>query len=311
VDFWIPQFYGAEIPQRVNQIIPISSPHEVERFVNNARDLNKPFYAGLAAYSYALLYSPHGSLISLRGDMDPAAIASDSNLELTDLRRFGAAIAESRHAYRARADGVTDGLSMHAGDVLVLDVPSAESLRISAQLVRKLAGEKLLGICVFRLPSSTDPATLNIEQVAVALADQPSSLNFSINVKSDRRRPGAALLQVENRGTADALGVLRIDIALGSATIDSVSVPRWASFETMCGLADANNQAVFQPCSSNRANLVRISSRGLRSGQTLRALMSFKSSVRNSLPVSIETQTDDGKPFRQQLEISFEGGVKR
>ena len=43
VDFWIPQFYGAEIPERVDQIIPISSPQALERFLESARALNKPF----------------------------------------------------------------------------------------------------------------------------------------------------------------------------------------------------------------------------------------------------------------------------
>ena len=51
-----------------------------------ARELDKPFYAGLAAYSYALLYNSSGSLISLRG-VDPA-LAADANLELTSSVRF-------------------------------------------------------------------------------------------------------------------------------------------------------------------------------------------------------------------------------
>ena len=43
---------------------------------------------------------------------------------------------------------------MRAGESLVFDLPSAETLRASAQAVRANAGEQLLGICVFRLPSS-------------------------------------------------------------------------------------------------------------------------------------------------------------
>lgn len=178
VDFWIPQFYGAEIPQRVDQLIPISSAKSVERFVNSARELNKPFYAGLAAYSHALLYNPSGALITLRGGVDPAAIASDPNLDLIERRPFDSAnkAGEWRHAYRARADGVTEELAMHAGDVLVLDVPSAETLRASARIVREWAGEKLLGICVFRLPARGEPAVLSVDQIGAALADEDSAL---------------------------------------------------------------------------------------------------------------------------------------
>jgi hypothetical protein len=306
VDFWIPQFYGAEIPLRADQSIPISSPHDVETFVNRAREINKPFYAGLAAYSYALLYSASGVLITLRGDMDPAAIASDANLELTDLRRFGKTSAEWRYTYRARADGVIDGLAMHAGDVLVVDSPSAESLRISARLVRELAGEKLLGICVFRLPAADDPATLTIAQVAAALADHDSIPDFQINFSRRPAQPRSASLEVENAGTANAIDGFKIDITTEPGTVESISAPRGSSIETICRLSVGDRQS-DQPCSQQRANLIRIAAPGLRSGATLRVLLLFHSSVRNILPVAIETQTDAGQTFRDQREIHLTG----
>ena len=142
--------------------------------------------------------------------MDPATLAADSNLELIEQRPFplpaqfvtsangAGASGEWRYVYRARADGVTDGLAMHAGDLLVVDVPSAESLRLSARIVRELAGEKLLGICVFRLPAGGDPATLNVAQVATALADLQSTAEGRCSppvqraVRSGRRCSGLA-----------------------------------------------------------------------------------------------------------------------
>jgi len=305
VDFWIPQFYGAEIPRRVDQTIPISSPQDVERFVNRARELNKPFYAGLAAYSYALLYNQSGALITLRGDMDPAAIAADPNLELTGLRSFGKAHDEWRYAYLARADGVIDGLAMHAGDVLVVDSPSAESLRVAAKIVRELAGEKLLGICVFRLPAADDPANLTIAQVATALADHDSSSNFKINFRSSPAPPRSASLEIENTGTANAISGFKIDITVEPGAIDSILAPRGVSIETMCRLSSGDRQ--LQPCSQQRANLIRIAAAGLRSGVALRILLGFHGSARNSLPVSLETQTDNGQIFRDQREVHLTG----
>ena len=305
VDFWIPQFYGAEIPARVDQLIPISSPPEIERFVNRARDLDKPFHAGLAAYSYALLYSSVGSLVSLRGDLDTTVIAADANLELVDARSFGSASAEWRYLYRARADGVTDGLAMHAGDLLVVDVPSVESLRTSARVARELGGEFLLGICVFRLPAADDAATLTIEQVATALADKPSSTDFRIKITNDRTRPGAALLEVNNAGTANAVGGFKFDVGIEAGTIAEVSTPHGASIETICRLVDGRNKLFDQPCSQNRANVIRLAAPGLRSGQTLKALLILNRKAQDSLPVSIETQTDDGQAFRKQQDVHF------
>lgn len=304
VDFWIPQFYGAEIPLSANQSIPISSPQDVERFVNRARELNKPFYAGLAAYSYALLYSKSGALITLRGDMDPAAIAADANLELTDQGTFAKAQDEWRFVYRARADGVIDGLVMHAGDVLVVDSPSAESLRVSARLVRESGGEKLIGICVFRLPAADDPASLTIAQVATALADRDSSPNFKINFSTSATRPRNASLEIENAGTANAVDGFRIDVTAQTGTIDSIIAPPGASIETLCRLGDKQPE---QPCSQQRANLIRITARSLRSGASLGINLIFKSLVPKTLPVSLETRTDAGQTFRDQQELHLTG----
>ena len=77
VDFWIPQFYGSEIPKRSDQLIPISSPQILTHSIRRARQLDRPFYAGLSAFSVAILYGPSGALVSLRGDMDTPKIASD------------------------------------------------------------------------------------------------------------------------------------------------------------------------------------------------------------------------------------------
>ncbi len=110
VDFWAPQFYGAEIPATAERIIPIASPLEVARGVERARELGAPFYAGLAAYGQALVYDAGGRLVELRGDLDPARVASDANLELVGRRAFERASRETARALvrrRPRASGDT------------------------------------------------------------------------------------------------------------------------------------------------------------------------------------------------------------
>ncbi|MGB7923239.1 MAG: DUF3142 domain-containing protein, partial [Pyrinomonadaceae bacterium] len=122
VDFWIPQCYGASIPDRLDQRTPISSPQAVARTVARARRLNHPFYAGLAAYGYAILYGRDGAILEVRGDLDPARVANDPNLELVERRPFDSHEGDAgvapltvtsawRYVYRARRDGITDGLA--------------------------------------------------------------------------------------------------------------------------------------------------------------------------------------------------------
>jgi Protein of unknown function (DUF3142) len=300
VDFWVPQFYGAEIPERVDQIMPISSTKNLDRFVDSARVLNKPFYAGLSAYSCALLYNAAGSLITLRGDMDPATIATDPNLELIDQRPFeesAKAGSEWRFAYRARADGVTDGLAMHTGDLLVVDVPSTESLRASARIVRELAGDKLLGICVFRLPASDDPSTLNAEQVATALSDHDSSANIQVRFKRSEAEDHSWLLEIENTGTSSAVAGLRVDVDVDVGTIEAITPERGESAETICHLLTPDNTPAFASCSPRRANVIRVNAAGLRPGQMLKTTLVFTTRPPQVLSVSVDTQTDAGDRY--------------
>lgn len=323
VDFWIPQLYGGEIPERLDQSIPISSHQSTSRFVNLARELGKPFYAGLAAYSWTLLYSSSGSLISVRGDMDPGNIAADTNLELIEQRPFEPPDttaqsprigSEWRYVYRAKADGVTDDLAMHAGDVLVIDVPSAESLRLSARAVRELAGEKLLGICVFRLPLVDDPATLTVAQVASALADIDSVPDVEVRIVPDAQLLPVGevqvpnwILEVKNVGTANAIiGSVKIDLQVPPGTIESLKSSQSGLLETLCVPEGDTKLISPQPCSQRRANLIRFQPRTLMPGQTVTARLVMNRGASRVIPVSIEMQADSGQPYQDRQEVTIE-----
>jgi hypothetical protein len=318
VHFWVPQFYGAQIPQRSDQIIPISSPQSITHFVKRARELDQPFYAGLSAYSIALLYSPSGALISLRGDMDPASIASDPNLEPIDRRSFNvqptnSPISEWRYSFRAKADGVTDGLAMQGGDVLVVDVPNSESLRTAARIVREQAGEKLLGICIFRLPARDDPATLSAEQVNSALKDQDASALIDVRIRREPPGPNAQTdshnyaIELKNVGTASALlGSLQIDLSLSRGSFVSITSKTNISLETVC--TDAGS---LQPCSQRRANLIRLTPKTLAAGQTLKAIVVLNHESPPTIPVSVTMLTDTGESYAVHRDVSVETGVSQ
>ncbi|MDX6383325.1 MAG: hypothetical protein QOK48_898 [Blastocatellia bacterium] len=318
VDFWIPQLYGAEIPERFDRSIPISSLQTVSAFVGQARSFDKPFLAGLAAYSWTLLYNSNGSLISLRGDMDPRVIADDQNLELIEQRPFetsptaGAPTAsEWRQVYRARTDGVVDDLVMHAGDVLVVDVPTAESLRQSARAVRELAGEKLLGICVFRLPAPDDAATLNIQQVASALADVDSSARVEVRILADAQSPNW-IIEARNTGTANAtVGTVKIELETAPGTFTDFT-PRGSDLvESLCTPAGAPNLVGLEPCSLRRAGVWRFKPRTLLAGQTVTARLTMNLTNSRVIPVSVEMQTDTGQIYQDRFEVIAESRVKR
>ncbi|HYJ91890.1 MAG TPA: DUF3142 domain-containing protein [Pyrinomonadaceae bacterium] len=171
VDFWIPQFYGSEIPLGVDRKIPISSAQDVARYVARVRQVGRPFYAGLSAYGYAVLYGKDGSLIEVRGDIDRQQAGRDSELELIEHSNFPNSD-EDRIVYRARGDHVFRGLILRAGETIVFDIPTVASLKAAARAVRENAGEQLLGICIFRLPSGVDKTNLSIDEVSSALTSK-------------------------------------------------------------------------------------------------------------------------------------------
>ena len=305
VDFWIPQFYGSEIPKRSDQLIPISSPQNLTHSVKRARQLNRPFYAGLSAYSVAILYGPSGALISLRGDMDTSGIASDPNLELIDRRQFEKATGEWRYVFRAKTDGVTDHLAMHAGDLLVVDLPSTESLRTAARIVREQAGEKLLGICVFRLPAREDPATLTADQVHAALTDRDAAAVVDVRIKREQTNYA---IELRNVGTASAiLGTPQIDLTVNSGSVEAIKFETNVAFETLC--ADAKSSP--QPCSQRRANLIRLTPKTLNAGQVLKATLVLNRQLPPAVQVSITLSTDNGGKYSMNREVSVEGGISQ
>ncbi|HEX8149346.1 MAG TPA: DUF3142 domain-containing protein [Pyrinomonadaceae bacterium] len=314
VDFWAPQFYGAEIPSTADRIIPISSPRDVARDVARARELGEPFYAGLAAYGQALLYDARGRLVELRGDLDPARVASDANLELVGSRaaqagaegdgaRAGAAppAGEWRYVFRARSDTVLDGLVVRAGERVVLEVPGSESLRAGVRGVREGAGDKLLGICLFRLPTRGDATTLRLGEIAAALEDREPEFSTSLSAAvpdEDGAAGNRFVLTAENDGASGAVygaGALTVTLRVPRGSVRGVTrLEGFDTFETLC-----ESRAGLQPCSPARAAVVRLGARGWPAGARARAGLSFEGGAPGALEATVAVRRDDGRVWEK------------
>jgi hypothetical protein len=307
VDFWIPQCYGTNLPDHITKRIPISSPQEVARTITRVRRLNKPFYAGLSAYSYAILYAKDGSLVELRGDLDPAGAAHNTNLELIERQTFkgeGSA-SEMRYVYRAKSDVVLDGLIIQAGEILVFDVPSAASLRASARAVRENAGEALLGICVFRLPMENDETTLSSSEIAAALMDTQTKVATAITLKNS---PNQQLtLRAENIGAARAMlseDALTIDLNIPAGSINGVtSLAGFTAYETLC--RQPGREPAW-PCSERRANVIRLKARAWKPDSTAAIRLSMKEALPAALSVDVTTRVNDGRIDREAFELQLQ-----
>ena len=307
VDFWIPQCYGTEIPNRITKQIPISSPQNVARIINKIRQLKKPFYAGLSAYSYAILYAKDGSLIELRGDLDPAAAAQNKNLELVESGNFKGyeENGERRYVYRANGDFVFDGLIMKAGESLVFDLPGIESLRECARAVRENAGENLLGICLFRLPSKGDETVLRLSEITVAVNDQPSTVATKITLHRNKNQ--RLNLVAENVGTASALigeGALTIDLAIPAGSLsEEISRAGFTEYETLCQMP---GQDFARPCSQRRANVIRLKTNSWKPGSEADATLILNIETAEKMLVTTTTRMNNGHSEQVKNEIQIQ-----
>ena len=337
-DFWIPQCYGAMIPARLEEVAPIATPASVARSVARARELHHPFYAGLAAYGYALLYTQSGAALELRGDIDPARIAHDPNFELLERRALTDDAHKSstpddpaaspascwRYVFRARRDAVTAGLAVRAGDKLMLEAPSAALLRACARAVRAEAGPQLLGLCIFRLPAADDHTNLTLAQIAAALKDTApqNALDLRIEHVAQANDPAPTTdvadvtantqlrVTATNAGAAGALFgadvcTVTLDVPAGSVR----GVVALAHFTSVAALCRTQGSAP-QPCSLRRANVLRLSAPSFQPAARATAVFSFAGELPPALPAAFDLRLDDGSALHNATVQPITKGVQ-
>ncbi len=307
-NFWIPQFYGDLIPKDLSDAGTITAPFALSHQVAQARRLEHPFYAGLAAYSHALLYSKQGTLIALRGDIAASDIVRQKDLQLIRRQAFpvsndkDASIGEWRYVFQATKEVSIGNWNMRRGEHLVLNVPTAAGLRHAARTVRAEAGANLRGVCVFRLPREGDETTLTNGEIAFALADKETldathvrlietSTSTTNADEDDEHNATMKLFTVAaiNQGATSArLGEDAFDITLRVPRGMFQSVASLAGFAVVESLCEANGGGTMRPCSWQRANVVRLRASAWQAGTQAHATFI----TRGDLPASLEVQTD-------------------
>lgn len=287
VDFWAPQLYGAEIPVHIGDPVPISSAKDIRRATIAARGLGKPFMAGLAAYGYAIHFDKKGDLVELRGDLDIASVAESESFEVIAQESRGG---DSRKVFRAKRDVVIDGLVIAAGESIVFDSPTMESLREAGRIVRAEAGDSFLGICVFRMPTTGDTTNLRLREIVDALRDRPAT--NGIDLTATRIEAGLEIT-VLNSGSASSFAheALAIELSVPPGSIRGVLANNgFSGFETLC----ASGSGVPVKCSSLRADVIRLTRNSWRPGDEASIRLTTKSSFAD-LTAIIAARSDSGR----------------
>lgn len=297
LDFWIPQFYGGAIPMHIDDKIAISSPADVERWTAQANRLGKPYFAGLAAYGYAIHYAADGGLVELRGDIDPAEAARSADLELVEGTDLDGPNGDRRRIYRALRATVLDGLTIRAGEKVAVDLASVEVLHASVGAVRDNADDELLGVCLFRLPTAEDKTNLTVAEIASALSDEPTRKDIEVTIA--RLPTGGLRVNVANAGDLSAKrnGTFAIELEMPKGGLRGVTDVRgFGRIDTLCGNGDAAT-----PCSAKRATLLRMQGDDGRTEQSAGATLIFGGEAPEELIGETISQDESGATRRKAL----------
>lgn len=324
VDFWIPQCYGATIPERLDRQQPISSIMLVENAVSRARRLNRPFYAGLAAYGYAIQYAPDGSLIALRGDLDPGLVVNNADFEMIDRGRFDERIntaSEWRYVYRARNDSVVGETALRRGDYLMLDLPTSGTLLAAAGAAREEGGDQLLGICVFRLPLQNDPTTMSNKEVASALRNTEPASSTHIDASCEQMFDDESTywrlsLIIINDGSANSRldeGAMALTLMVPQGSVRAIKTSGFASSNFLCGAEPlgyrGDQPSGLQTCSLRRASVLKIGAKTWSLGTQAAITIELSRKPLQTIDAIVEITLDDERAIQETRTLDL-GNVK-
>ena len=200
---------------------------------------------------------------------------------------------------------------MQSGETLLLQTPSAASLRANARAARQQGGKLLLGLCVFRLPSVEDATNLSAVEIAAALNDETAAPQAQMTAHWQRQGTARWLyLDLANTGTqriAPAAGTASLTLRLPVLQLRRAQVLSHLNHATpLCAMANE-----LTPCSATRATALQLSVTEWQPGTHLQAVWSvtgeWPTTSLVALPVTLTLQSDDGRTWQTEQVLDLKG----
>jgi hypothetical protein len=201
-----------------------------------------------------------------------------------------------------------DGLVFRAGEFVMIEQPNAAMVKACAELIRKQAGERFFGLCIFRLPAANDATNLSLQEIASALHNRPESPEFDINLHSEFRIEGGlpyrhVIVRIVNeRGGASWLGqdAFIVELRLPNGSLRSVETTPSIYCEALIARSSESAFDRAEPGAERRANLLRFKSMLWKPGAKAEAVIKVKGVAIDSLPARMTMRTADGKLWQEE-----------
>lgn len=298
----VPQCYEAELGTSLDQVHPVSNLPLLERTIERAERLGRPYRIGLPAYGHALLYDAGGRLASTFRRLGPRAIARHQSFVLESAypmdsegrraERQGDWIGEDLLVYRA-TQPARDGKGL--GFRVAFKIPTPRVVQLALARIRNLRPRHCRGVVLFRVAEPDEEMVVPLASLAaISSGAQPSPdpeltarhemLPYPGIERADASEPLPVVftVRVENRG--DGPTAIRPDAIVLQLEFD-------APGNALAGgdfVLDSTSGISGGSSSLARATRLRLRSPGLLPGETAVAKLRLEGGAKR---VKVVTRT--------------------
>lgn len=259
VDFHCPMPFGDRIPQRIEDTRSISPLALVDVAIARSEALGRPYFLGLPAYGYGLVFDPEGRLASVEGRLALDAVAREEGIALVEAAGRGAGDnGDVQPLFEVLRPTLVEGIGLRPGWRIRFDTWTASGIAARLRHVAETAGPACRGVLVFRLPTARDPLVVGPETVRAAAAGRlPPARARLVLRRADAR---SVAVEVANEGpipTAVAAAAVQVDLTWGGLGLAAFGRGGFDGVET---------RAANEPASRLRADALRLEKRFLDAG---------------------------------------------
>jgi hypothetical protein len=322
-DFWIPQFYAGRIPRSKDELIAITDQQEISNQIVQVRNIGKPFFAGLAVFSQAMLFTENGEPLAVIGNLDPAAPVFIRGLDLVESRPFSVrsegplseTASEWRYVFQAREECVLGRIALQPGQYLIINQPSGEGLRYISRFIREKAGDHFLGVCLFRLPVKGDFTTLTAQEIRRGLLDEYNESGRivinSIICNSNKKEIDLIIINKSEIRSVFCDDAFEISLDVPPGSIRNIDRGSFDSVESFNRSSISHSAFNDVRCSVDRADVIRLRARYLAPGDIKRVRLSIRGAIPQIRKARIRILSDSGRVRGEIVSIEPDSGGRK
>jgi hypothetical protein len=194
VDFYAPQFYDTSVPKKVDELGSISDQTSLEKGLEQADRLGRPYYAGIASFGRALLYDTSGALQGTYLALSPDQAMRHPGFVLEKEEQTSQERLLRFKAVRPGKNGRGKGW------YLVFRIPKPSGVSASRELVRRQGGSSCMGTAIFRVPELEESMSVPLASILGQTEGKPVSAHLDLSANSEANPWSRIERQVDSDG---------------------------------------------------------------------------------------------------------------